>query len=192
MSEEDRSPAPRASLDGAKRFPWRSGLLGVLMGAGVTFAIWRFAIAPPSEGAEAAATELQPAEALPAALAPAENLVAPVDSAPTRDELAAAAPAPAGLPRRSDGELRAKLAADRAACGSCYQVGLAENPRIEGTVVMRFRVNEDGTVAHVTISRSTLGSATVTECLAQVISRWRFLPGRRAETFELDFPFARQ
>ena len=74
----------------------------------------------------------------------------------------------------------------------CYQAGQANDPKIEGTVSVRFRVEWDGRVSQASVSSSALKSPTTEDCVLGVTERWRFTPGRKPDTFELSFPFARQ
>ena len=93
------------------------------------------------------------------------------------------------LPARSEREFQRKMHDDRAAIGACYQIGLAQDPNLDGVVTVRFHVAEDGRVSDVSVKRTTLHNRDVEECVVHLVSRWRFSTGRRAQTFDLDFPF---
>ena len=73
--------------------------------------------------------------------------------------------------------------------GACYQAGLANDPDIDGTVTVRFRVEQDGAVSEAHVEKTSLNSSVTEDCLIRVIRSWQFLPGYAADAFELDFPF---
>jgi outer membrane biosynthesis protein TonB len=59
---------------------------------------------------------------------------------------------------------------------ACYETQLKKQPNLHGTVVARFMVNEDGTVASVDMSSSKLPAKSVVECAGKIFSTMRFPP----------------
>jgi len=59
-------------------------------------------------------------------------------------------------------------------------------------VVVQLRVESDGRVSQSKVKSSTLKDATTEECVTHVISRRQFASGKKADTFDLSFPFARR
>ncbi len=56
----------------------------------------------------------------------------------------------------------------------CYEQGLARNPSLEGRVVVRFIIDQSGSVAHATNSGSTLPDSQVVQCVVQAFPRLSF------------------
>jgi Ca-activated chloride channel family protein len=58
----------------------------------------------------------------------------------------------------------------------CYEQGLARNPSLEGRVVVRFIIDQSGSVAHATNAGSTLPDSQVVQCVVQAIPQLSFPP----------------
>jgi len=56
----------------------------------------------------------------------------------------------------------------------CYESGLQKNPKLAGTVVVKFVIGRDGTVSNATAQSSTLGDATVDSCVVRAFSSFTF------------------
>ena len=56
----------------------------------------------------------------------------------------------------------------------CYEQGLARNPSLEGRVVVRFLIDQSGSVAHAANSGSTLPDSQVVQCVVQAFPRLSF------------------
>jgi Ca-activated chloride channel family protein len=56
----------------------------------------------------------------------------------------------------------------------CYEQGLVRNPSLEGRVVVRFIIDQSGSVAHATNSGSTLPDSQVVQCVVQAFPRLSF------------------
>jgi TonB family protein len=106
----------------------------------------------------------------------------------TRQVESVATPQVSAPPRQSR-EIQHKLRETVQSYSACYQAGLATDPSIEGTVTVRFRIEEDGSVSSATVTKSDLGSKMAEDCLCQVIRSWRFKEGYASDDFQLDFPF---
>ena len=90
---------------------------------------------------------------------------------------------------RDQHAVEAVAARTRELVAGCYAIGLADDPTLMGVAVVRFTVNADGSVSNVAITRSSLVSPAVEECLMAAVTTWRFAPGGVAETFEYPFTF---
>lgn len=184
-----------------RSFPWGLFFFGIVFGGAAIFAGWKFLPGPWSHADEARTAVDSTRVSRPAAIAaspeaerPASTQAGGSRSAPIGESIRrplAEVGEPSTLPDRSDSEVRRKMQENHQALSLCYQAGQANDPTIEGTVVVSFRIESDGTVSDAKVKSSTLGSPTTEKCITQAITTWRFQPGKKAEEFELDFPFAR-
>ncbi|KIG16627.1 hypothetical protein DB30_04246 [Enhygromyxa salina] len=72
---------------------------------------------------------------------------------------------------------------------SCYNAGLAKNPSLAGRVVVDFVVDGQGLVSTAKVSDTTLGDATVGQCIAQAVKRWKFPKPRGGGLVTVSYPF---
>jgi len=56
----------------------------------------------------------------------------------------------------------------------CYEKQLANNPELEGKVVIRFTIGESGRVTKFDVEDTTLNNAEVEACILKRVRRWRF------------------
>lgn len=185
---------------GRRGFPWVMFGFGVIVGAALVYLGWRFVAGPWSQTAGSAAPSDSTLVVRPEPDAEPARQRRSRSGSPSQTGWPSAAlegnqqrtGGSSVLPTRPEWEIRRKLAENRSALGFCYQAGQANDPTIEGTVVVQFRVESDGRVVEPKVSSTTLNSPTTEECILRVISQWRFSSGKKADTFELAFPFARQ
>jgi Ca-activated chloride channel homolog len=71
----------------------------------------------------------------------------------------------------------------------CYEKALSTHSDLEGRVVVRFIIASDGTVAKVTLKKSTLNNAAVEQCILTAVGRWRFPPPTDGGTVIVSYPF---
>lgn len=71
----------------------------------------------------------------------------------------------------------------------CYERGLAANPALAGSAVVRFTIAGDGAVVASTVQQSTLGNATVEQCIAAAVRRWRFPAPSGGGIVDVSYPF---
>ena len=90
---------------------------------------------------------------------------------------------------RSQSGVEYAATASREMIGGCYAIGLAEDPTLSGTIVVRLTVRANGTVSGTEITRSSLDNAAVQECLVAVVSSWRFRASSRTSSFTYPFTF---
>lgn len=57
---------------------------------------------------------------------------------------------------------------------ACYEPQLKRQPNLKGTVIARFMIGEDGSVASVDMTSSKLPSTKVVDCVGQVFSTMKF------------------
>jgi outer membrane biosynthesis protein TonB len=84
-------------------------------------------------------------------------------------------------------EVRARIGAIKA----CYERALKRNPNLSGKVVIHWTITPAGTVSGVDIEQDTLGDSEVTNCIKQLVSRWRF-PAPSGGAVEVSYPFVFQ
>lgn len=74
---------------------------------------------------------------------------------------------------------------------SCYEGALAKDPRLEGRVVVRFEINDQGKISKFENlrERSTLNEPKVIDCLSEAMKTWTFPKPPPGITAEITFPF---
>ncbi len=72
--------------------------------------------------------------------------------------------------REIDGTVHARIDDIRA----CYEEGLKRKPRLAGKLVMRFKVERDGSVHEAGLTKSTLRDEQVESCLVGVFETMQF------------------
>lgn len=70
----------------------------------------------------------------------------------------------------------------------CYERELVRNPAIEGRVIVRFIIGTTGTVQTALVASSTLGNASVEQCIRRQVRRWRF-PAPESGIVVVTMPF---
>lgn len=90
---------------------------------------------------------------------------------------------------RSQDAVEAQASRTRQLIGGCYTIGLAANPSLSGIVVIRFTIQQNGTVSNVQVSKSNLGNRDVEECIVAAVQTWKFASGSGTDTFEYPFAF---
>jgi TonB family protein len=92
-----------------------------------------------------------------------------------------------GLSRASiDDAIRTRLSGFRA----CYQHSLANNPDLEGRVVLEIEIDPEGRVSWVEVANSTLQHAETESCLTEHMAGLAFEPPRGGGTVTVTYPFA--
>lgn len=61
---------------------------------------------------------------------------------------------------------------------SCYHKALVSSPDIEGVMVVRFKLNDDGHVSEAKIASSSINEATLAKCILDLTGTYRFPPMR--------------
>jgi len=73
---------------------------------------------------------------------------------------------------------------------ACYENELAHTPTLGGTIKTQFIIGNDGAVTSSAISDSSMGSAAVEGCIAQVESRILFPKPKGNGSITVNYPFA--
>ncbi len=81
--------------------------------------------------------------------------------------------------------VRTKLPEVRA----CFELGLAEQPTLEGRVALRFTIDAMGRVREPSVAADELGLAPVTECLLDSLATWQFPLPRDGRELTIVYPF---
>ncbi len=72
----------------------------------------------------------------------------------------------------------------------CYEKQLQKNPKLQGKLKLKWTIAPDGKVLAVEVVDSTLGDATVEQCITRQVKRWRFPAVKGAGTVVVTYPFA--
>ncbi len=81
--------------------------------------------------------------------------------------------------------IRRKMGAIKA----CYQKGLQSNPDLQGTVKVKFLIQPGGQVGGAKIEDSSLGNASVEDCVMTNIKSWRFPQAKGGGSTTVVYPF---
>jgi TonB family protein len=73
----------------------------------------------------------------------------------------------------------------------CHEQGLAQNPALEGRVVVTFVIGTDGRVMGSGVSESSLAVPSVGSCIANAVRRWQFTPPS-GSSITVHYPFTLQ
>ncbi len=76
----------------------------------------------------------------------------------------------------------------RAEARRCYEAAAAKRPRLNGKVVVRFRIGLDGKVSEAAVASSSLNELGVETCLVTSAKGWLF-PKPKHCAVEVNFPF---
>ena len=83
------------------------------------------------------------------------------------------------------------IASLRPKLNTCYQDGLAKNPKLEGSVTLSAKIEKDGTVSAVTPKNLTGLSPAVVKCLTEQLKAASFAAaGGLNYTTSIDIPVA--
>lgn len=128
-----------------------------------------------------------PQEPPPSAEAPQE----PPPSAETQQQPSRNVAAIATLDDASDSGVAQAVRRSAGAIRGCYERALKVNPDVEGKVVVRFTVGEDGRVTEAVIGSDTTGAPSIGECIRTRALRWRFDATNGNRTYTYPFIFKR-
>lgn len=97
--------------------------------------------------------------------------------------------APKAAPPPSDARIGRAMRAHASAMRQCYEQQLAQNPRLEGKVMVTFVAEPDGSVsaARVEDEETTLKSEELHRCLLTQVASWR-LPRHQGEGVVVTLP----
>ena len=73
---------------------------------------------------------------------------------------------------------------------ACYNQGLKNNPGLEGTVSMNFKIKPTGLLQYARVATSSLGSALVEGCMAKKMMTWQFPKPKGGVHQDVRFPFS--
>jgi TonB family protein len=71
----------------------------------------------------------------------------------------------------------------------CHEQGLAQNPNLEGRVVIRFVIGGTGTVIGSNVGDNSTGIASVGDCIANAVRRWQFPSPEGGGIVTVNYPF---
>ncbi|MEM6730351.1 MAG: AgmX/PglI C-terminal domain-containing protein, partial [Myxococcota bacterium] len=71
----------------------------------------------------------------------------------------------------------------------CYEKGLQRNPNLAGKVTAAWIVGPTGSVLRANISQSTMGDATVEQCIVRVVQQMKFPPCAGGGTADVTYPW---
>ncbi len=71
----------------------------------------------------------------------------------------------------------------------CHEQGLAQNPTLEGRVVVRFLIGSTGTVMGSQVNESNLSVPSTGTCIANAVRRWQFPSPEGGGVVTVNYPF---
>ncbi len=74
----------------------------------------------------------------------------------------------------------------------CYNTGLSKDPNLKGRVVVQFTIGPTGKVPSAVVQSSTLKDASVGNCIAKAVRRWKFPKPRGGGNVIVGYPFVLQ
>ncbi len=94
----------------------------------------------------------------------------------------------------SSGELPAKVIQDYirrklGAIKACYQKGLQSNPDLQGQVKVKFLIQPTGAIGGAKVEDSSLGNASVEDCVLTNVKAWRFPQAKGGGSTTVVYPF---
>ncbi|MCA9684336.1 MAG: AgmX/PglI C-terminal domain-containing protein [Myxococcales bacterium] len=72
---------------------------------------------------------------------------------------------------------------------SCYNAGLTKDPNLQGRVAVNFVITGTGMVASAVVQESTIKDASVGNCIAKAVKRWKFPKPRGGGNVIVTYPF---
>ena len=73
----------------------------------------------------------------------------------------------------------------------CYSRQLEKQPKLEGKVVVNFRIETDGSTKKVTVKQTTLRSKPVEKCIVGEVAKLKFAPREISSVVNYPFLFAK-
>ncbi len=101
------------------------------------------------------------------------------------DSLPANADADALEPSRIKATVQARMARFQ----GCYQREFMRNPSLKGRVVVRFIIEEDGSVSNARLRETTMNNTVVEQCLVDEVARLQFEKPQAGKVVPVSFPF---
>ncbi|MCB9756390.1 MAG: AgmX/PglI C-terminal domain-containing protein [Myxococcales bacterium] len=71
----------------------------------------------------------------------------------------------------------------------CYNAGLTKNPSLQGRVAINFVITGTGTVGSSVVQETTLKDASVGNCVAKAVKRWKFPKPQGGGNVVVTYPF---
>jgi TonB family protein len=87
-------------------------------------------------------------------------------------------------------QVRKVVESHRALIAYCFNKELQKNPRLNGKVVMSWRITPQGVVESVRVKSSSIGSADVEDCLSRQVAKWKFPAAANGQETDVRYPFA--
>ena len=72
---------------------------------------------------------------------------------------------------------------------ACYEIGLRKSSGLSGTVATKFEIGPQGRLNYSKVSRSTLGSAEVEDCIVRNMKNWQFPRPEGGVNVRVNYPF---
>jgi len=71
----------------------------------------------------------------------------------------------------------------------CHEQGLVQDPALEGRVVVRFVIGNEGTILGSNISESSIAVPSVAECISNAVRHWQFPAPEGGGVVTVNYPF---
>jgi len=85
--------------------------------------------------------------------------------------------------------IRSSVRSHQPAIAACYKAALAEQPTLEGKLVVRFVLGAGGETTDVQLENSTLGSVALEACVASLVEDWTFEDAGAPDGTVVSYPF---
>jgi TonB family protein len=157
---------------------------------------------PASAGSSEPTTASDPGSGSPAPASSAATASGAADSKAPIAPSSAATPASAGPqggaaggaaagPDRTMDDIRAVVAGNRDLFRACYERSLKQHPGIQGSFVLKFVVNPDGSIksAEGDASKSQIHTPDLETCAIGVLRGLKFAPSRKGMESTVNYPF---
>jgi TonB family protein len=87
-------------------------------------------------------------------------------------------------------QVRKVVESHRAVIAYCFNKELQRNPKLNGKVVVSWRITPQGAVESTKIKSSSIGSSDVEDCLTRQVSKWKFPAAANGQETDVRYPFA--
>jgi TonB family protein len=107
-------------------------------------------------------------------------------------EIGAPASAPVFTGPMSKDQIREVMQANQGKVRYCYERELPKTPSLAGTVVVKFVIRPNGSVASAVIVSSTLGNAAAEQCITGALTKFVFPPPLGGGIVVVRYPYRLQ
>jgi TonB family protein len=85
--------------------------------------------------------------------------------------------------------IRAGIGSHRTEIADCYEAALTLHPTLEGKVVVKFIINQEGAVVSSEVVESTVRNEGMESCIVKNVRSWRFPKPKGGGVVAVTYPF---